>query len=304
MDRLERAWAAGFFDGEGWAAAVVQRGRRTAQPMAQINQGGPAGVPEVLVRFRNAVGVGTISGPEVEPGKEDLYRWTVSSRGDVTQTWRSIEPWLCSTKAGQLTTALGAAESCRERGTAQEELAWAAGFFDGEGSTYLVPHRKHADRYYVESAITQLAAGPPCEELERFSAAVGGLGRIYGPYVQDGALELVFRWKAVADGIAAAVLRHIWTWLGTRKRRQAEAALSVVAAQQPLPRGNPAWGNRRTHCVHGHEYATARIRPFKPRKGGTERRASKQCLACVREWHRRAHARRKMQEPGCRYLLK
>ena len=55
MDRHELAWAAGFFDGDGWAAAVRQRRRRTRQPAARINQAGD-GVPETLIRFRGALG--------------------------------------------------------------------------------------------------------------------------------------------------------------------------------------------------------------------------------------------------------
>jgi hypothetical protein len=56
MDRHELAWAAGFFDGEGWANAVAQTGRRTRQPHAQINQSDDYDVPAVLERFLSAVG--------------------------------------------------------------------------------------------------------------------------------------------------------------------------------------------------------------------------------------------------------
>ena len=84
VDRYELAWAAGFFDGEGWADLARQEGRRTGQPMARVNQADPDGVPEVLVRFQRALGgIGTIGGPRVEEGRIDLYRWHVSSRGDV-----------------------------------------------------------------------------------------------------------------------------------------------------------------------------------------------------------------------------
>src|SRR5207247_4911519 len=66
MDRFDLAWAAGFFDGEGWANAVAQEGRKTKQPQARINQADPNGVPEVLLRFQRAVGgLGRIGGPYV-----------------------------------------------------------------------------------------------------------------------------------------------------------------------------------------------------------------------------------------------
>jgi hypothetical protein len=79
------------------------------------------------------------------------------------------------------------------------------------------------------------------------------------------------------------VLDSLWPWLGQVKRAQARAMLKVLNGQPVLPRGNPAWGNRKTHCVNGHEYATARIRPYVPRRGGGQRRDSQQCLVCVRD---------------------
>src|SRR5437016_14314230 len=82
VDEHELAWAAGFFDGDGWAALVRAKGRRTGQPHAQINQGSVAGVPEVLVRFRNAVGVGRVVGPKIKEGRLPLYCWLATSRGD------------------------------------------------------------------------------------------------------------------------------------------------------------------------------------------------------------------------------
>lgn len=71
------------------------------------------------------------------------------------------------------------------------------------------------------------------------------------------------------------------------KRAQANVLLDALRQQLPLPRGNPEWGNRKTRCVNGHEYATARMRPFVARNGGTERRDSSGCLACLREYARR-----------------
>ena len=56
-----------------------------------------------------------------------------------------IGPWLCPAKRAEF-------ERTLERPLAlaiwpssfSEELAWAGGFFDGEGSTYLEKHRTHA----------------------------------------------------------------------------------------------------------------------------------------------------------------
>ena len=82
MERHELAWAAGFFDGEGWANRTV----RGVQ--ARINQADPDGVPAVLVKFQRIVGVGRIAGSEVKERKVDLYQWVVSSRAQISTTLR------------------------------------------------------------------------------------------------------------------------------------------------------------------------------------------------------------------------
>lgn len=97
----------------------------------------------------------------------------------------------------------------------------------------------------------------------------------------------VYRLKVTAQPDITRAVAVLWPWLGSSKRAQADRVLEALKVQPPLPRGNPAWGNNKTHCVNGHEYVTARIRPFVPRNGGTEPRASSACLACLREYARR-----------------
>ena len=112
VDRFELAWAAGFFDGEGWANAVAQSGRKTKQPLAQINQADPTGIPEVLARFQRAVGgLGRIGGPSVEDGRQDLYHWTVSSRSDVELLHHLLLPWLGQVKLDEFGLALAITSS-------------------------------------------------------------------------------------------------------------------------------------------------------------------------------------------------
>lgn len=279
MDEHELAWAAGFFDGDGWAAIVRDRRRKRGQPHAQINQSSLTGVPEVLGRFRAAVAVGRIGGPKIEDGREPLYWWVASSRGDVTRTGSLIGPWLSHEKRDQFTAAAG----LRFDAEPIDSFAWAAGLFDAEGSTSLSDHRSHAGYKTVESSMTQLSPEGEPEELIRFGGVVG-VGSTNGPYMQDGALELVYRWRLhTSDGIRV-MLHVLQPWLGRVKRLQALDALAVIDSQPALPRGRVDWGSHKTHCVHGHEYATARLRPYTSRSiSGVQRRASKQCLVCVRE---------------------
>jgi hypothetical protein len=297
MDRTELAWAAGFWDGEGSTWLTRPEGRGTAQPQARINQSSATGVPEVLSRFRSAAGIGEIRGPELKKGREPLYRWVVSSRRDVQQLRALLDPWLGGVKRSQFADVLGARATVPrwENVSVDERRAWAAGLWDGEGSVCLLKHRSHPGYFVPEASITQASADGRPEVLERAAALAAG-GYWYGPFSQEGSKLPVYRWKLFRHDEIRTFLDLLWPWLGLVKRRQAERVLEVLASQAPLPRGNPAWGAYKTHCVNGHEYATARVRPYRARtNGGVERRASKQCLACVREQARGRRRRRKQR---------
>jgi hypothetical protein len=315
MDRYELAWAAGFFDGEGWANAVRHEGRRTRQPQARVNQADPDGVPAALVRFQAALGgLGRIGGPHREPDRADLYWWIASSRDDVEMTYEFLKPWLGAVKLLQFATALEVT-SCRSRRTTPDDewRAWCAGLYDGEGSSYLLDHRSHDGYQIGELAITQSGLGQAPEVLQRF-VRVMSAGHINGPYEQRGATMDVYRWKANARADIDSAIEHLWPWLGPVKRTQAQRVLDVLHAQPELPRGRVEWGSHKTHCIRGHEYASARRRPYVSRGKGTPRRDSQQCLVCVREQARaRRVAKRRsaadddgrsIREPSLSYLLK
>jgi hypothetical protein len=310
MDRQELAWAAGFFDGEGWAAKKNPRGVG-----AQINQASDHGVPQVLIRFQAALsGLGAIAGPHRKPERRDLYSWTVSSRSDVALLFSLLRPWLGLVKSLQLATATGGAVPVQANSATKDDLwrAWAAGLFDGEGSSYLLKHRTHPGYLVGELAVTQSSLVGSPEVLRRFAAVVAA-GHIAGPLRQRSATKDVYRWKAGARVDVERVVAELWPWLGEAKRVQAQRMLDVVRAQPELPRGNPAWGNRKTHCINGHEYATARMRPYVPRGVGDPRRENQLCLICLRDYARKQREtrrsaadvdRRSISDPAQIYLLK
>ena len=294
VDEHELAWAAGFFDGDGWAALVRAKGRRTGQPHAQINQASLTGIPEVLTRFRIAVGVGRVAGPKIEPGRQPLYRWVASSRGDVIRTGTLIGPWLSGEKRAQFTAAVG----LRFDAKAIDAPAWAAGLFDAEGCVSMRDHRTHPGYKIIDAAVTQGGSTGVPLELRRFLAVVD-LGTNYGPYAQVGANEPVYRWRLSRLDDIRKMLHVLAPWLGAVKTAQARSALMVIDRQPTLPRGRPEWGSHKTHCVHGHEYATARLRPYVKRSAsGVALRDSKRCLVCLRLLARRSYLARKTQENG------
>ncbi len=246
--------------------------------MAQINQAGADGTPEVLTRFRDAVGVGRVAGPKIQAGRQDLYWWVASSRRDVVRTGQLIGPWLSSEKRGQFRAAGGLVFGAMPA----DCFAWAAGLFDAEGSTSLSDHRSHAGYKYVEASITQGCDHAIPQELVRFHSVVG-LGQIYGPYGEGGTNEPVYRWRVQQLDEVRRVVHLLLPWLGGVKRTQAFGAFTLVDGQPQLFRGRVEWGSHKTYCVHGHEYSTARIRPYVSRGKGVPRRDSKQCLVCARE---------------------
>lgn len=105
----------------------------------------------------------------------------------------------------------------------REELAWAAGLFDGEGHTGNAGLNR-----YPQMEIDQKDR----EVLDRFHAAVGGLGKIiaYSKPVRLGrGGGTYFRWYAHKE--AKAVFDLLAPTLSSRKRAQAEQAFSKYDAR-------------------------------------------------------------------------
>jgi hypothetical protein len=99
-----------------------------------------------------------------------------------------------------------------------EQIAWAAGLFDGEGSITLSGESLH-----VRMRNTDF------ELIERFHDVLR-IGSVYGPYTRDerdGYRRKPF-WDWVAreeDGLDALAL--MWQWLSARRRDQAHAATGI-----------------------------------------------------------------------------
>ncbi len=129
------------------------------------------------------------------------------------------------------------------------ELAWAAGFFDGEGSVF-VSRQKHV-RHAAEPGRTPGKVYPvtsPCvsvsqvepEPLARFARAVGGR-KPTGPYKPRGPRSNpYYRWDAVGRPSVHRVLSLLWPYLSEPKRRQARRVWADLEASRgkkspPLP---------------------------------------------------------------------
>ncbi len=111
----------------------------------------------------------------------------------------------------------------------REELAWAAGFFDGEGSTSLrCKNRGRARKadYIMPMLSISQHYSPEC--LLRFREAVGGFGTMNGPYRYANSPNADrWTWAARRHEEAQAVIVRLWPWLSSPKRKQAVAAFAA-----------------------------------------------------------------------------
>jgi len=108
---IERAWAAGFFDGEGSVSVGGSSAERRSylQPSFEIPQSSDCGVPESLVRFQSIVECGSISGPHPPRnpwGRLPGYRWELGGHRNVETVAGLLWPWLGSVKRMQIEWAL------------------------------------------------------------------------------------------------------------------------------------------------------------------------------------------------------
>jgi hypothetical protein len=94
--------------------------------------------------------------------------------------------------------------------TPAEEIAWAAGLFEGEGSVTT-----------QDGAVIVQVKMTDEDVIRRFDSVVGR-GRVYGPYVwhgRDGCVRKPF-WTWVArDDAASDVLERLLPWLCARRVR-------------------------------------------------------------------------------------
>ena len=106
------------------------------------------------------------------------------------------------------------------------ELAWAAGFFDGEGhsSTATKCRNKYTRRFRV--AITQTHR----DVLDRFRDALGCLGVVRGPYGPYSGHSPFWTYATDAAADSIAVMTHLYPFLSKVKREQFDTAFGLYCS--------------------------------------------------------------------------
>jgi hypothetical protein len=229
VDDHEIAWAAGFFDAEGTASSSQRLHRPSRERQMAVYQGGRDEVPEALLRFQRAVGGrGNITGPY----RNRLFHWTTRKNTAFDEVMTMLWPYLSEWKRAQLQRATESAGRAMplECGAVvgselqrTTELAWVAGFFDGEG--YIGSGGSQGKRT-IEMSIAQASVGELPLTLTRV-AIVLGVGNLRGPRMLPNAWSKLpqYVWKAAAFEDVQYATAMLWRWLGPVKRAQARAAL-------------------------------------------------------------------------------
>ena len=238
MGSEDIAWAAGLFEGEGTISGYARKDRPSRAVQITVYEGAQHGPPVLLERFREVVGAGSIVGPY----RGRLYHWTTKKIVSVVSVsallWDDLSAerreqferaFRGSARWEDLASALGASPPRSVAPRDARELAWAAGFFDGEGSIVPIRRGTAPPRLYLPQASTERS---PHSALLRFRRAVGDLGRISGPrYLPDDwSKRPQWRWEATRFEHAQSVIALLWRHLGRTKRAEARDAFTTYLA--------------------------------------------------------------------------
>jgi hypothetical protein len=227
----EVAWAAGFFDAEGSACSSQRRDRPSRERRMVVYQAGRDEIPEALLRFKRAIGDrGNITGPY----RDRLFHWTTKKHSAFDEVTTMLWPWLSEPKRAQLQNATetagramplecGGSNGPDAQLSRATELAWVAGFFDGEG---YIGAGGSPGRRTIEMSIGQAGIDELPETLTRVALALG-VGRLRGPrMLANGWSKLPqYVWCARSFEDVQFAVALLWTWLGPVKRAQACDAL-------------------------------------------------------------------------------
>lgn len=139
------------------------------------------------------------------------------------------------------------------KGNYREELAWAAGFVDGEGHFGFRTTGRSATKRHGGPVFTVGQVGR--ETLDRLRDALG-FGAVRGPY-DRGKNQPQHQFGVASFEKTQAAIAMLWTFLSTPKRNQARNALLAAAHERNQPRP-PYERPSQEFCKRGHPLAETR----------------------------------------------
>ena len=138
------AWAAGIFDGEGSTSTYLTKPNKIPRRQMAVSQGGmPGQTPSVLLRFREIVRLGSITGPY-----DGLYYWKITTNVDVDAVGALLWRHLSREKREQFAAAAirmqrSSPGPVDESSGRDSEAAWAAGLFRRRGHVWRIRETAH-----------------------------------------------------------------------------------------------------------------------------------------------------------------
>ena len=143
----------------------------------------------------------------------------------------------------------------------KDDIAWAAGLFEGEGCISVGSKRRPTHAPRVSLSTTD-------EDVVRRFAVIVRCGRVSGPH-RKGKYKPFWLWKTGTFEHFQYIVCLLWYWLCNRRRQRAKEILFIV--------GPIKSGLNKTHCPHGHEYSEGNT------KWGMKRgHKSRYCVICHR----------------------
>lgn len=106
----------------------------------------------------------------------------------------------------------------------REQLAWAAGAFDGEG--WACAARYHPVTKGMTATLTLGVAQAHQELVDRVHSAVGGLGTVFYPKRIVPWRTPMFNWRVYGFQDVQAVFAMLWPWLGSVKKQKIASVLA------------------------------------------------------------------------------
>ena len=105
----------------------------------------------------------------------------------------------------------------------REKLSWAAGFFDGEGSTTYDSQCLRKDGSIYKNPLITISQAHYPELLNKFQE-IFGLGKVYKNNKD------VYRYRVKGFEKVQAIVAMMWVFLGSQKRQQATSVLNDYIA--------------------------------------------------------------------------
>lgn len=284
LDRLQLAWAAGLFDGEG-STYVYEPRPGYLRLVVSVGQLGRDEPPEVLWRFKAAMlELGVIE----RQNSYGMWCWRAQSAEECQAAIGLVWRELGSVKRSQAADAIRrvhaqyGARGLKARRprrpawatahvltsatqpTADDvDRAWASGFLDGEGhfgTPRAQKRKKGPDWHRIRATATQKGPpGQPAEVLFRLQRILQGRIERHG----DGD---AFRWAIEGVQRVEAIYERTKPWLGTVKQEQARSAVERFRTQGRLQ-------GSATRCARGHAYSRVYLSSSGPKH---------KCNACDR----------------------